>query len=193
MRQQLIEEPLENRAVALSSRFNSSDPEERTLAQTEVTELAEKDIDLLLEILKCENKKKAGRFWTGFAFGVIVTIAINVFFSIFGHIGGAMGGVFSTVPMGFGVAYAPTKLQKRAAAALAKCDDIRAVAPLIGALEKQDKATIGYARTALIRLLPKLAEKDFDLLDTEQRAVLYKLMVSGSSELPHAIVIAMKS
>jgi hypothetical protein len=65
---------------------------------------------------------------------------------------------------------------KEATTRLAELDDIRAVGPLAEALEFEDDQIRTIVVNALARLLPRLKASDAPLLNSEQRACLYRAL-----------------
>lgn len=73
---------------------------------------------------------------------------------------------------------------------LAASDDVRAVGPLIDALKSSDRQTRAVIENALIRLLPRLLAADSEILNVEQRNVLYRALQGMNTELILAILRA---
>jgi hypothetical protein len=189
---QLLEQPSEPQVQSLTIQLSSPNKEYRNLAEAELFAHPEEHIIELLEVLKRENKRKPRRFWTAFIGVMVLQIVLNVLLTALWHDIPSLTGAFAGLAVAIGAGFAPTKLQRETAQALAELDDLRAIGPLTGALDRQDKATIGDARKALIRLLPRLKEKDFDLLDAQQRTTLNKYVMSSSSDLSAAVVTALR-
>lgn len=147
--------------------------------------------EALLQVLERENRKKSRRFaqfLTLFSIaGLIVSVAFDEFFHI--KIGGMFGGLWMGLA-GLAAYYAPTSLQKAAAAKVADSDDIRAVGPLVEALDKQDGATKKAAAKALTRLLPRLKYSD-DLLDRRQLGYLREGFRKGHRDFKLAVLRAL--
>jgi hypothetical protein len=83
---------------------------------------------------------------------------------------------------------AVSNTEEAATLALMRFDDVRAVGPLVDAL---DFRVVGaLAATALIRLLPRLTVTDAELLSPAQRARLNKAMQRDNTDLTLAILKA---
>ena len=155
---------------------------ERTAARSYLDGLGEQKFDLLLQFLKEEgaNRRKCRRnaiigisFYIGF---ILLMIVIPPMFgakpqtTMLGQIGS-----MTAVMAG---AMAATTAQKNGTRILAEFDDKRAVGPLSLALEFNDVEVVAVAREKLVRLLPQLKASDAQLLDEEQRSILYKALHS---------------
>lgn len=90
---------------------------------------------------------------------------------------------------------AATPAQIEAVGVLAAIDDVRAVGPLLEALEWSELATFTGVREratrALYRLLPRLRPEDADLLDDRQRACLYRLLRHHPSDDYTDLIVAL--
>jgi hypothetical protein len=148
-------------------------------------------VGALVAVLEAENRKKGQRFWTGLVLACAALGVIGGILREWWH-GFNLGGAYYFVGVAAGVALASTRRQKAAARLLAECDDLRAVGPLVGALERQDAGTRAAARTALVRQLPRLRPADAHLLDETQRACLHRALAGKDAELAHAILAALQ-
>jgi len=91
----------------------------------------------------------------------------------------------------FGGTVAMSGPHKDAVKRLARLDDVRAIGPLVEALEMRDSAMRKRAEDALIRLLPRLRSADAELLGDAQRRILGRALVKHrNTELAVAILMA---
>ncbi len=176
----------------LITRINSSDRAIRREAESQVLDGRAANTELLVEILERENKKKSLRF--GVITGTIVVILVGLMIAL-RTIGGKNNPMGFGYPMymlavAIGAYFAPTRLQKRAARALAATDDVRAVPPLIDTLDKQDGVTKKASQVALARLLPQLTAPDAEEISTEKMGKLKQALDGDNRDLALAIVKA---
>ena len=169
----------------LVKRVYSRSHEEREGAEELLLNGHPERTDALLEVVGRENKKKAKRFGF-FACGflgafILLMVLIEAALSGDGPNIGGFGYPMWMAAAGAAAYFAPTKLQKRAARALAASDDVRAVPPLIEALDKQDSGTRSAAIAALTRLLPRLRADHEKLLTHDQMTILRDQMAKAPS------------
>jgi len=118
-----------------------------------------------------------------------VYIGLVVLSALTNH--GASAGSYSGMFGAIAALFAATQLQKNAAGALARYDDVRGVGFLAEALEYGDKGIEREAETALVRLLPRLRATDHALLNEPQRRCLDRALVKRRNpELALAILAA---
>ncbi len=86
--------------------------------------------------------------------------------------------LFWAVFTGFmiGAILSPRKKLRQKAQTLASLNDVRAVCPLIDTWKMEDGGIHKIANQALIDLLPRLRSEDSDLLNAEQRILLYRAL-----------------
>jgi hypothetical protein len=172
-------------ADELIRRIYEGDRDSRMAAERILLDGRPERTDALIAVLARENKKKVVRFgWFAAGFTIL-------FIAVIGAITGLLSGDFNIggfgYPMWMGAAavaayYAPTKLQKDSARALAASSDLRAVPLLIEALDKQDGATRAEVTRALIRLLPQLRADHGNLLTEPQLKILRDQTVKAENK-----------
>jgi len=125
----------------------------------------------------------------------ILWIVLLLFLAILG--GGALASVSlagAVVVIVLGVAVMLVSLWARryrdAADTLTRWVDIRAVGPLAEALEHEDGQVYARIVRALTRLLPRLTDKDADLLNAEQRDCLHRALLNGDPNREARFLIA---
>ncbi|HLV78986.1 MAG TPA: hypothetical protein VKT32_01855 [Chthonomonadaceae bacterium] len=84
----------------------------------------------------------------------------------------------------------PTRMQKRASRALAQCDAIEAIGPLVEALGYQDRRMRPDIVKALTRLLPRLKASDARLLNAEQKSILNRALATGDTYTESDFLVA---
>jgi hypothetical protein len=174
-------------ALQVARSLRSGDEAIRREAEAAAFSGEKESIEILIATARQENAKKPLRF--AVALGVIMAtmIVVSSVISMLLHVQltGVVSG-FIVAALGGAAAYAPTPLQKRVMQALSEIDDVRAVGPLIEALDRQDASTARAAAGALIRLLPRLRPGDANALSDRQRAILNEALVGGVKTLDRA-------
>jgi hypothetical protein len=131
----------------------------------------------LLEIIAEErrkslkNRKQAKRVLAFF----VCLIAAIVMISVVTHHNIPIGGFFGFTGVFAGM-YAATQTQRKGVQALAQFEDVRAVRPLIEAMEYNDKEMKAVAIEKLPVLLPQLRASDAGLLSKEHYAMLNRIL-----------------
>jgi len=169
-------------------KLRSKRKRERERAEQALESLGPDAVDALLAVMEKEAARRRKRRFGGIA--LIVTylaLVIAISASGQGHLVGSFTGIIGSV----GALFAATQLQKNAASALARYDDVRAVGFLAEALEFDDKDVVKQAQEALTRLLPRLRASDHELLTNEQRRMLDRaLLKNRNADLSLAILTA---
>ena len=170
--------------------------EERREAERLLLDGSPERTDALLEVLKRENKAKTRRFVVfavGFTAAFIgLMVLLDASLSGDGPNIGGFGYPMWMAAAGIAAYFAPTRLQKQAAKALSGSNDIRAVPPLIEALDKQDSATRNEAVRALKGLLPLLRANHEDMLTDHQLNILRDQINKGDKEFAPAALKAVQ-
>lgn len=82
----------------------------------------------------------------------------------------------------------------RAAAKMSQFDDLRAIGPLLEALDLRDTAVVDAAETTLLRLLPRLQASDSNAISETQRECLYRrLKIQNAQTEAEFIIVALKA
>ncbi len=179
--------------AALTAQLRSRRARERRRA---LGEHGAEVVPALQSVLRTERLKKRQRRPLRWAYGG----AILFFFLIFQYylatpLAWGLIPVLGVLFVGLARLCAITPVQVEAIKTLAALDDVRAVGPLLEALELRDFATFtgvrAVATQALLRLLPRLRPEDAPLLDNEQRACLYRLMRHHPSDDQTELIIAL--
>jgi hypothetical protein len=190
--QEQTEEQKTTLVPAWQEKLNSTKEAEARQVVEEIQAMGEIAVEPLLELLKTEaqtarkNRKILNGFLSGV--GVLMTGAFVALGVLKGDWDPTMFVMFSF--LGGGAAMAASAKQTNAIRALAQFDDIRGVGAFTEALEFQDKEVIAVAERKLMELLPRLQASDAALLDANQRAILNRTLLTGSSELVVAILKA---
>jgi len=169
-------------------KLNSRKASVRQEAERDLAALGPAAVDRLLALMEKEGVNRRKRRNIGIAV-VIVYIFLVVLSAVTNH--GASAGSYSGMFGAIAALFAATQLQKNAAGALARYDDVRGVGFLAEAMEYGDKGIERQAETALVRLLPRLRATDHALLTEPQRRCLDRALVKRRSpELALAILAA---
>jgi HEAT repeat protein len=144
-------------------------------------------VDTLLALLEKEGRKR--RLKRRIALGM--AIVFGVLFAVLIATGEVVRIGLNNILPTIIVLLTASRLQKRAASELAKHDDIRAVGPLVEALEFRSRQVGPEAERALIRLLPRLRATDSGLLNEEQRRILCRALVRRRN--PHLAVAILRA
>jgi hypothetical protein len=178
----------------LVKRLSSRKEDQRREAERMLDELGPDGLELLLNVIDSEEKKRQRRVRTG------VTIYISIFVLIFavmlgswwatGHFPqgfGSIGSMFS----GFGGMLAFSAAQQNSTLALSRYDDVRAVGPFARGLQFQGKLRKAVEEE-LIKLLPRMQASDAHYLNDAQRSELNKQLdrKRANPDLVKAILLA---
>lgn len=165
-----------NAVAKLASRKEA----ERAAAEASIERLGPAAVDALLNLLRAEASRRAKRRRVGIAiFCLYVLLFATMVISGNGKVMGSFGGLIS---VGVGMLVA-SQAQKSATNALTRYDDLRAVGPLVEALDYGDKRLAQAAESTLVRLLPRLTADRSYLLEESHRKVLNRLLTGQRSQL----------
>lgn len=172
----------------LVAKLRSKKLDQREEAEQELNRLGPEAVDALLKLLEKEGARRRKRR----LFGVVLLstwAAVLVIMLATGN--GSQVGSFTGMIGGMVALFAATQLQKDAATALTRYDDIRSVGPLAEALEFEDKGVATEASGALVRLLPRLRASDHAVLTPDQRRCLDRSVVKRrNADLTMAVLAA---
>lgn len=167
-------------------------PAQRKHGEQQLRQMGSDAIAPLLAVLEQERSHRAQRMrlagWITCAFvlailGICVTWVIAVLLRW--HWGNAplhiMQPLYIAVAGLTAILVKPTRMQKRAARALAQCDSLEAVGPLIEALGYKDKRIRPDIVKALTRLLPRVKASDDRLLDGVHKSILNQALSNGDT------------
>lgn len=172
----------------LVEQLTSRKAEVRQAAERELESLGDAAIEPLIDLLKHEVAARKRRIRVGFAWmGVLGAFLVTL--QLIGVLSdvSSMAGIFCSFS---GIMYA-SQLEKNAAGRLARFDDVRTLPALAQALEMQDEGVRRAAIGKLTTMLPRLTASDSGLLDSEQRACLYRSLSPRRTRRESAYQIAL--
>jgi hypothetical protein len=157
-------------------------PGQEELTPAEVEELL---AQLAVEAQKRKRKKRIKFIIVGVYLSFVL---ISVAARLYSHSRGGPSFPFINMFWMLGGLGAASQLQKEGVRKLARNLDIRGVGHFVDALAFGDKDIARSAADSLIVLLPRLQASDADLINDEQRAILYKQIRGDNTELVLAIL-----
>lgn len=143
------------------------------------------------EALKRKKKRKNAASTVTIYFTIIVGLMLVATLAS-GKFPPGLLGLFGSMTAVMAGAFAVSQRHKEATQKIAQFDDVRAVGPLLDALDFQDKKTSEIAEQALIRLLPRLNASHSRLLSAEQYGLLIKAIHSKRVPVAVAAVTALE-
>ena len=170
-------------------RMNGWDEQEHAAAQQELRKTGIRAVGPLLRVMQKEALRR-----DRFSMAVAGLSVFAIVLSLLGMANGVGSGsepffVFLLLVLVSLVnTTRPTRMQKRAAEALANYDDARVIGPLAEGLELDDNYTRGVAAAALRRLLPRVRASDAGLVSREHLQKLYRALSSDDLNLVLAVL-----
>jgi hypothetical protein len=185
---------------AFAKRLGSGNVKKRQKAEQEIREMGAAGRDLLIAIMRHEERQREDRRFVMYIclIGGLILFGVNLVVYFRYGVGrgpymalGNLIGVMTTM-IGFGIyTQVVPRAHINAAYLLAKhFEDVSIIGPLAEALAYRSKSVRAAAATALIRLLPRLKETDADLLTSAQRSHLHRALMGSKPELVLAILCA---
>ncbi len=184
--------------AALIGRLQSRRARARARARRALVHRGAEALPAIRELLEAESARRRRRrplqlAYAWAIFGLYILLQCNLFNPLAWGLIPVLGLLF----IGLARLCSVTPVQVEAIRTLAAIDDVRAVGPLLEALEWRDLASFtgvqSLAAQSLSRLLPRLRQEDADLLDDRQRACLYRLLRHHPSDDQTELILALLS
>lgn len=192
-----MEQRLHNETESLQtpSETYRSVPLSQETPPTQGQDPRQEQADALLAVLKEEGEKRRNRrpwILSGASIAFVLMVVLTIMKSLAAGKLRFESGLFALIFMLIAWAYSASQKHQEATRKAAELDDKRVVGPLTEALEFTSRglgggAERGNAINGLVRLLPTLRASDASLLDTEQRAILNRVLKGVSFQTGIAI------
>jgi hypothetical protein len=186
--------------VCIVRQLGSRKREAQEAAKQTIGQMGPEAVEELLRVLESEARRWESRrrrrvVWLTLMAAASVAVPWLIFGLPYGEVMRTVAGLFQMAfgLLGFSTVIwltRPSRRQKKAAAALAECEDLRVVGPLAQTLAYEDRKVQNVAVSALTRLLPRLRASDADLLDDKQRTRLYNALDWGTPSYEADFLIA---
>lgn len=157
----------------LVDRLRNAKPRERWVIESQLLARGPKAFEAVLEAMRQESADFRKRRRARLVWAFVIIVAALALMTVSRHQN--YGFVAPAMSLLLGAA-AASQLQRAGANLLAGFDDVRAISPLIDTLRVKEEDLRMVARTALVKLLPKLQATDSALVSHEQWELLYPFL-----------------
>ena len=182
--------------AVLAAQLRSHSSQERLRARRVLQRRGIVVLPAMQTLLRAESLKKRKEWPLRIAYGAVIIGFFAVFqWYLATPLAWGLIPLLGLLSMGMAQLCAVTPVQVEAIRVLAALDDVRAIGPLLEALEWRDLATFtgvrAIATQALSRLLPRLQPEHAELLDDRQLACLYRLLRHHPSDDQTELIVAL--
>jgi HEAT repeat protein len=184
-------------AEALLKRLQSHDYRVRAAAEQSLRHFGPKIVEVILRALEDEPRRRRRR--RALTISLSLSAGLLVFFGFVLGLHNLTYGMVLGIWIGFGLFYLLWSSDRfknmtagEIASVLAQYDDLRAIGPLLEALNCPEPDVRVLSELALARLLPRLTAADAALLNEEQYLCLFRALYSRYTDLVVGVIRAFR-